>query len=245
VEPLRPTPAQAGLEEIGRYLDRIEGAVAAGQTDLGALGFWPIVGWIKRDPAAAVRFADQVGRIDTAAFRRAVRTRVRPSIGIVAMVLVAAAGVVGVVLACRWTDTWAGVALVAAGGAWSLGLHVPAHALMGWLAGIRFTDAFLGPPPPPRPGIKTDYASYLRAEPATRIWFHASGAIATKLAPFLALALWPITNAPAWAAWALLGLGLLQIATDVVFSRRSGDWKKVARERRVAADRRRALARFP
>ena len=57
MEPLRPTPAQAGLEEIGRDLDRIEGAVAAGQTDLGALGFWPIVGWIKRDPAAAVRFA--------------------------------------------------------------------------------------------------------------------------------------------------------------------------------------------
>src|SRR4029078_3116824 len=85
VEPLRPTPAQAGLEEIGRDLDRIEGAVAAGPTHLGGLGFWPIVGWIKRDPAAAVRFADQVGRIDTAAFRRAVRTPARASIGIVAV----------------------------------------------------------------------------------------------------------------------------------------------------------------
>ena len=245
MEPLRPTPAQAGLEEIGRDLDRIEAAVAAGDTDLRALGLWPIVGRIKRDPAAVVRFADQVGRVDTAAFRSAARTRVRPSVGVAAMVLVAAAGVIGVVLACRWTGTWAGVALVAAGGAWSVGFHQPAHAFAGWLGGIRFTDAYLGPPPPPRPGIKTEYASYLRAEPSMRVWFHASGALATKLAPFLALALWPITNAPAWAAWALLGLGLVEIATDVLFSRRSGDWKKVARERRVAADRRRALARFP
>jgi hypothetical protein len=245
VEPLRPTPAQASLEEIGRDLDRIEAAVAAGQTDLGSLGFWRTVARVKRDQAAVVRFADQVGNIDTAAFRRAVRTRVRPWLGVTAMVLVVAAGVVGVVLASSWTGTWAGVALVAAGGAWSLGVHLPAHAFAGWLGSIRFTDAFLGPPPPPRPGIKTDYASYLRAEPSMRVWFHASGAIATKLAPFLALALWPVTNAPAWAAWALLGLGLLQITTDVAFSRRSGDWKKVARERRVAADRRRALARFP
>jgi hypothetical protein len=245
VEPLRPTPAQAELEEIGRELDLIEAAVSAGQTDLRALGFWPVVARIKRDPAAVVRFADQVGYIDTSAFRRRFRTRVRPGLGVAAMLLVTGVGVAATVLACRWTDTWAGLALVAAGGGWALGFHLPAHAFVGWLGGIRFTDAYLGPPPPPRPGIKTDYASYLRAEPSMRVWFHASGAIATKLAPFLALALWPITNAPAWAAWALLGLGVFQIATDVLFSSRSGDWKKVARERKVVLDRRRALARFP
>jgi hypothetical protein len=245
VEPLRPTPAQADLEEIGRELDRIQAAVAAGQTDLRALGFWGVVARIKRDTAAVLRFADQVGRIDTTAFRHRFRTRVRPGLGIVAMLLVTGVGAAAVVLACRWTGTWAGLALVAAGGAWALGFHLPAHAFVGWLGGIRFTDAYLGPPPPPRPGIKTDYAAYLRAEPSMRVWFHASGAIATKLAPFLALALWPITNAPAWAAWALLALGVLQIMTDVSFSRRSGDWKKVARERKVVVDRRRALARFP
>ena len=161
------------------------------------------------------------------------------------MLVATGVGVAAVILACRWTGTWAGLALVAAGGAWALGFHLPAHAFVGWLGGIRFTDAYLGPPPPPRPGIKTDYASYLRAEPSMRVWFHASGAIATKLAPFLALVLWLITNAPAWAAWALLGLGVFQITTDLSFSRKSGDWKKVARERKVVTDRRRALARFP
>jgi hypothetical protein len=224
------------LVALGAELDRVEGSVAAGDTDLGALGFWRLVARIKRDPVAVITHADQVGRIDTAAFRARIRTRVRPSVGIAAMLLVVAAGVVGVVLAARWTGAWAGAAIVGAGAAWAVGFHVPAHAFVGWLAGIRLTDAFLGPPPPPRPGIKTDYATYLRAEPSLRAWFHASGAIATKVAPFLALALWPVTNAPAWAAWVLLGLGALQITTDVAFSRRSGDWKKWARERRVARD---------
>jgi hypothetical protein len=244
VEPLRPTPDQAALEAVGKDLDRIQAAVAAGNTDLGSLGFWGVVARIKRDPAAVVRFADQVGHVDTAAFRARVRTRVRPWMGIAAMLIAAAAGVAAVVLASRWTGVRSGVARVVAGGAWSLGFHLPAHAFFGWLAGIRFTDAYLGSPPPPRPGIKTDYATYLRAEPSMRVWFHASGAVATKLAPFLALALWPVTNAPAWAAWALLGMGLLEITTDVLFSRRSGDWKKVARERRVAHELARRFRRF-
>jgi hypothetical protein len=63
---------------------------------------------------------------------------------------------------------------------------------------------------------------------------HAAGAIATKLAPFVALALYPLTNAPAWAAWAVLAIGILQIVSDVLFSTKSSDWKKFKRERRAA-----------
>jgi hypothetical protein len=63
---------------------------------------------------------------------------------------------------------------------------------------------------------------------------HASGALATKAAPFVALAFWWATDAPAWAAWACAALGVFEIVTDVVFSTKSSDWKKVARERRVA-----------
>ena len=222
--------------EMGRELDRIEAAVAAGDRDLRTLGFWKVVGAIKRDRAAILAHADQAGRIDTAAFRAGVRTRVRPWIGVVSMLVLSAAGVVGVVLAATWTGTWAGLALLGAGVAWSIGWHLPAHAFVGWLAGIRYTDAFLGGPPPPRPGIKTDYATYLKAEPSMRAWFHASGAIATKLAPFVALALWPATNAPAWAAWALLAIGVLQIVTDVTLSTKSSDWKKFRRERAVARE---------
>ncbi len=244
MEVLRPTPAQEALRQIDRELARIEGALGAGNTDLVALGFWKVVAVIKRDQVAVVTFADRVGRIDRNAFRARVRTRVRPWAGIGAMVLLTLLGIAGVWLAAVWDGTWAGLALVGAGLAWAIGWHLPAHAFFGWLAGIRFTDAFLGGPPPPRPGLKTDYATYLRAEPSLRAWFHASGAIATKIAPFLAIALWPATNAPAWAALVLLVIGIVQIVTDVTLSTRSSDWKKFRRERRVARDRKGALSRF-
>ena len=244
MEPLRPTPDQAAIGQMGRELDRIEAAVAAGDRDLRVLGFWTVVGAIKRDRVAIVQHADQVGRIDTTAFRAGVRTRVRPWVGVVLMLVLSAAGILGVVLAATWTGTWAGLALLGAGVAWAIGWHLPAHAFVGWLGGIRYTDAFLGGPPPPRPGIKTDYATYLRAEASMRAWFHASGAIATKLAPFVALALWPATNAPAWSAWALLAIGVLQIVTDVTLSTKSSDWKKFRRERAVARSMQDRLRRF-
>jgi hypothetical protein len=77
-----------------------------------------------------------------------------------------------------------------------------------------------------------------------RAWFHASGAIATKIAPFAALACWPASDAPAWSAWALAALGLLQTVTDVSFSATSGDWKRFLRERRVGRDIQRSLSRI-
>jgi hypothetical protein len=98
----------------------------------------------------------------------------------------------------------------------------------------RFLCYFVGDAFPPRPGLKTDYTTYLRASPGQRAWMHASGALATKAAPFAALAFWPSSGAPAWSAWAVLALGVLQIATDVLISRTSSDWKKVLRERRIA-----------
>ena len=66
---------------------------------------------------------------------------------------------------------------------------------------------------------------------------HASGAIATKLAPFVALAFWPASGAPWWSGAGLLALGVLQIVTDVTLSTKSSDWKKVAREKAVARSR--------
>jgi hypothetical protein len=70
---------------------------------------------------------------------------------------------------------------------------------------------------------------------------HASGALATKLAPFVTLAFWPASGAPWWAAVALTALGALQILTDVLFSTKTSDWKKFRRERAIARRRRQAL----
>ena len=225
---------EASGEPIGQRLDAIERAVEASQTDLRALGFWRIVARVKRDPVLVHDHADQVGRIDTAVFRARVHLRAPVWIGNVLMLGAVVFGVISLVVAARATGTAAGLALLVAGGAWSLGVHVPTHWFVGWLAGIRFTDAFLGGPPPPRPGIKTDYATYLRAEPSMRAWFHASGAIATKIAPFIVVALSPVTNAPGWAVLIMAAYGVLQIVTDILFSTKSGDWMRFGRERAVA-----------
>ncbi|MDP9300913.1 MAG: hypothetical protein M3P43_08490 [Actinomycetota bacterium] len=239
MQPLRPTAGEAASLRIAEELDGIEAAVLTGSTDLRALGFWRVVAAIKRDPVLVLDHADQVGRIDQAAFRARVRARVPVWVGALLLGGVIAVGVIAIVLAARWTGTAAGLALVAAAVSWSIGVHSPTHMAFGWFAGIRFTDYFLGGPPPPRPGLKTDYATYLRAEPSMRAWFHASGAIATKIAPFVAVALAPATNAPAWAVIAAAAIGVLQIATDVLFSTKSSDWKKFRRERAVTKDLRR------
>lgn len=231
------TPSGTSEEDLGVRLDRIEATVAKGEAgfaDLKTLGFWRIVGVVKRDPVLVAEHADQIGRIDTAVFRASVRLRAPVWLGNTLLVGVIAFGVAALIVAARTEDATAGIALLVAGGAWSLGVHSPTHWCVGWLAGIRFTDYFLGGPPPPRPGIKTDYATYLRAEPSMRAWFHASGAIATKIAPFLAVALAPATNAPAWAVLAMGVYGLLQIVTDLRFSTKTSDWKKFSRERAVA-----------
>jgi hypothetical protein len=224
---------------LAAELDRIEAAVDAGDADLRDLGFWRLVALIKRDDEAIERHADQVGRIDAKAFARAPLVRVPAWVGLVLMVLAVAAGTGAVIVALGADDrTTSGVALVVAAGLWSAGLHSLTHYLVGLAVGIRFTHLFGKVPPPPLPGLKTDYASYLRTSPVARAWMHASGAVATKVAPFLALAFAPGAGAPAWAIAALVGLGLFQLATDVLFSTKASDWMKVRRELGVARARR-------
>jgi hypothetical protein len=224
-----------GAETYEEAFRRIEAAVDSGTTDLRALGFWRLLERVKAEPALARHWAEIAGRIDRRAFESRVRLRVPVWVGNLLLLLGTIAGAVAVWLATRTTsELLAGLALVFAGGAWSVTVHDLAHWLAGRTVGIRFTAYYLSGPFPPRPGLKTDYQTYLRVEPAVRAWMHASGAIATKLAPFAALAFWPSTVAPVWAAWALIALGILQIATDIVFSVRRSDWKRVRRELRVA-----------
>ena len=231
---------------LGAELDRIEAAVDAGDTDLRRLGFWRVVALIKRDDELIERYAEQVGRIDAKAFRAGVRFRVPVWVGIALMLIAVVLGIVAVVLAVRAgaksepDEVTSGVGLVIAGAAWAAGLHSLAHYLVGRSVGIRFTDLFIAIPPPPLPGLKTDYATYLRASPVARAWMHASGALATKLAPFIALAFAPAARAPGWAVGVLLGLGIFQIVTDVLFSTKASDWKKVRRELAVARSRQRS-----
>jgi hypothetical protein len=223
---------------LDERLDAIEASYEAGERDLRALGFWRLVADVKGDPAAAERLGPRVARIDREAFERAVRLRFPVWFGNLALVLGLVVGAGGVVVAMRSEDELvAALGLLVAAGAWSVAVHGLAHWAVGRAVGIGFTSYFFAPGQfPPRPGIKTDYATYLRAAPRDRAAMHAAGAIATKIAPFVVLALWPLTQAPVWAAWLVLGIGLFEIATDVLFSTKSGDWSKVRRERAIARE---------
>jgi hypothetical protein len=226
-------PLEMGAD-VGHDLDRIEAAVTAGDADLRALGFWRIVARVKPDRLLVDRYAGQIGRIDAAAFRAGVRFRVPVWAGNALLIAATLGGLAAAILAhIVSSTTLSGLLLLGAGGVWTVSLHSPTHWFVGHLAGIRFTHYFLGQPLP-YPGLKSDYSTYLRADAGSRAWMHASGAIATKLAPLLALAFWPGTEAPWWSAAGLVAICLLSIATDIAFSVKVGDWKKFRRERAVA-----------
>lgn len=215
--------------------ERIEAAVDAGGTDLRALGFWPLLARVKADPVLAHHWAGQAGRIDRKAFEARVRFRVPVWFGNLVLLVGILVGVAAVAFAVvADSDELAGLALVFAALDWSATFHVPAHWLVGRVVGMRFLAYYVRDLIPPVPGLKIDYATYLRVAPEARAWMHASGAIASKVAPFLALAFWPASGAPGWAAWAIAGYGLLIVGTDVFISTRKSDWKRFRREMRIA-----------
>jgi hypothetical protein len=238
----------AEIEDYQDAFDRIEREVEAGGADLSALGFWRLVRQVKRDPALARHWAENVGRIYRVAFERWIRPRFPVWLGNAVLLAGTAVLVAFVPVATALAGDAAepepalpGLMLLVAAGGLSVTLHDLAHWVVGRLAGIRFTSYFLDGPTRVQPGLKTDYASYLRVSPRARAWMHASGAIASKIAPFavfLAVYL-PHRSAgydlfPSWSLWAVLGIGLIQIFTDAVYSTRHGDWKKFRRERAVA-----------
>ena len=223
---------ERGVEERLAAVERELGADH--RPDLRALGFWSAVATVKRDPALVARYADRIGSIDRAAFRRAVPLRLPALVGVV---LLAAGVIFGLVLlaaAPQLARPWLEIALIVGMGAIDVATHGLAHVTIGTLAGIRFTDWFVDLPSKPQPGMKIDYASYLRAPARSRAWMHASGAIVTKIVPFLALAYGYAIGADAWALLLIAAFGLFQVVSDLLFSVKSSDWKKFRREIRLA-----------
>ncbi len=231
-------------------LERIEGEVDAGRTDLSALGFWRLVRDLKADPAQADAWAEQVGRIDRKAFEARVRLRFRVGLGNAVLLAGTAVLLAAVEIGLRLADgriggdprpNAGGALILAAAAGLSVTVHDLAHWFVGRWNGIRFLHYFPDGPFLVQPGIKTDYATYLRAAPSKRAAMHAAGALASKVAP-LAVFAWAYTVhwqrdwdlLPAWSLWAVLGFALVQAATDVIWSTKRSDWKKVRRELRFA-----------
>lgn len=221
---------------------QIEASLAASQAaldsgkpfDLSELGFWRAVAAAKRDPSLRSTFGRRIAAIDRMAFERWALVKVPLRVGtwIMLTATTIALAVIGVAYAAA--DPWDGLLLVAGTVGLIVTTHGLGHLLVGAMSDIRFTHWFIGSVARPQPGVKIDYESYLAATAPQRARMHASGALVSKIVPFLMLgAAWGM-DAQAWAWWILVLIGLGSIATDVLWSGKASDWKRYAREKRLA-----------
>jgi hypothetical protein len=222
---------RAAIEQI---LGLSEAAAASG-TDLAGTGFWKAVTAVKGDRATVDDYADRIGRIDRAAFERWPLVKVPISVGTIPMVIGSGVGLALIGWSYRLSGNLQGLALLIGTGIILVTTHGLAHLVTGSLQGMRFTHWFISGWRRPQPGVKVDYATYLRVPARSRAWMHASGALVTKFIPFLSLGAGWAMEAPGWAMALLAALGLAQIVTDIVWSTKKSDWKKFARERSLAS----------
>ncbi len=223
--------ASMDRSRVGAILDDAERAASAGEP-LGPTGFWKAVGVVKGDPALIDEYADRIARIDRAAFKTWALLIVPIWLG---NVLAIGATLVGLALV-GWSyylgEFGAAIAFLFGFGIVLVTTHGLAHLTAGTFMGMRFTHWFVGTLLQPQPGVKLDYATYLRAPASSRAWMHASGAIVTKVMPFAFIGAAIAAGVPAWVPWALVIIGLGMIAIDILWSTKSADWKKFRREMR-------------
>jgi len=189
---------------------------------------------VKRTPDLVDAYADRIAAIDRRAFEEWALLAVPASVGTLAMVGVTALGLAITALAYDMAAPWNGLAVLVATAVLLVTTHGLAHLAVGVAQGMRFTHWFIGDLRRPQPGVKVDYATYLRVPATRRAWMHAAGAIATKLVPFVMLGPAIAMEAPGWTVWVLVIVGAGQIVTDLLWSVKVSDWKKFARERRYA-----------
>lgn len=207
-----------------------------GTVDLAGLGLWKAVAAVKRRPQLVERYARRIARVDRDAFVRATRPLVFPAaFGIALEAAGTLLGIAIVVAAPALAEPWREIAYLVAAGALIGATHGLAHVVVGRAMGIGFTHWYSRPPRSPQPGFKTDYESYLRTPARSRAWMHASGAIVSKVIPFVLAPVAAAGGAEAWAVRALVALGAVQLVTDVTLSTRASDWKRFRREMRLAA----------
>lgn len=222
-------------DRIEEILGAAEARLASGGSpDLGPLGFWKVVSALKVDASLRERYAGRVARIDRDAFTRWALLAVPAWVGTMLLAVGTAVGLAAVGISYSLDTPWNGLLLLLGTGILLTTLHGLAHLVVGWTQGMRFTHWFIGSITRPQPGVKVDYVSYLAVPARRRAWMHASGAIATKVVPFAMIPPALVMGAPWWTTAVLILTGVGTVATDVLWSVHSSDWKKFRREMRFA-----------
>lgn len=220
-------------EQIEAVLDEARSAVDAGR-GLGDTGFWKAVGAVKRQPELADEFADRIAAIDRDAFESWALVTVPIGTGTALAAAVTAVGL-GAIAGSYYLDQPWNWLLFGVGTAILLvPTHSLGHLIVGSALGMRFTHWFVGRIQQPQPGVKIDYATYLRTPARKRAWMHAAGALTTKTVPFLLIPAARAANLPDWVTWVLVAAGAVMVATDIVWSTKASDWKKFRREMKYA-----------
>lgn len=216
-------------ESLEQSLSAAERSLEEGRS-LAGTGFWRVVAAVKKDPALVDRYAERIAAIDQTAFRGWALLVVPLGLGTVLALLAVAIGLFAIGLAYPLEGLWAVVLFFGGLVALLPSTHGLAHLVVGRLLSIRFTAWFVESVWRPQPGVKVDYASYLRAPARNRAWMHASGAIVTKLLPFALIGGAIAAGLPGWAVWALVAFGVVAVLTDIFWSTKSSDWMRFRRE---------------
>ncbi|CAN5898718.1 hypothetical protein BH23ACT5_BH23ACT5_10380 [soil metagenome] len=217
--------------DIETSLRAAEAATASGE-GLKGTSFWKAVAAVKSSPELIEDFADQIGAIDRRAFENWATLVIPIGLGTSLAMMALALGVAGLVLAFSLSDPWSWISFGAGTAVLIVTTHGLGHLVTGTLQGMRFTHWFIGTIGRPQPGIKVDYATYLRTPARQRAWMHASGALVTKVTPFLMVPLALAAGLPWWVTWGLVALGTLMAIADAAWSVKASDWKKFRREMR-------------
>ncbi|HKY48183.1 MAG TPA: hypothetical protein VJQ79_09425 [Acidimicrobiia bacterium] len=227
--------ARLDKTQIDGILIASEAALATGaRVDLAPLGFWKAVNAVKKQPGMVEVFADRIGEIDRLAFERWALLKLPGWVGTSLAIVATAGGSALVAWSGGQDDVAQGVGLLVGTGIVLTATHSLAHWLVARLQGMTVLYWFVGSVRRPTPGIKVDYATYVRTPARQRAWMHASGAIVSKVVPLVGLGVGWAMDAPTWALISLGVLGVGQIVTDVLWSTKSSDWKKFNREMALA-----------
>jgi hypothetical protein len=220
----------SGIEDV---LATAEDRVRGGE-GLDGTGFRAAVAAVKANPELAHRYSARIAAIDQTAFRKWALLVVPIVPGTILALLVTAIGVVMMIRAPGMGDVPGVIVFFLGYGVLLVTTHGLAHLMVGLLLGIGFTHWFIPRLSRPNPGVKVDYRSYLTVTPRRRAIMHASGAVFTKLVAIVAPVVASIAGLPSWAIWALVGVAVATLVTDLLWSTKSSDWARVKREMATA-----------
>lgn len=220
---------------VEQALSEAEKSLARGdEVDLGKLGFWKAVNAVKQQPGLVAEFGDRIGRTDREVFERRALLSIPVGVGTALMIIGTLVGLFLIGWAYDLTSFLQALALLVGTAILLVTTHGLTHLAVGTAQGMRFTHWFIASMRRPTPGVKVDYATYLRVPAEKRAWMHGSGAIVTKVIPFVSLGAGWAMGASGWTM-AILGLVAVgQIITDIVWSTKTSDWKKFRREMALA-----------